>query len=137
MPAHTSHLLQPLNVGCFSPLKTLYGLEVAKLAWQSIYHIDKLDFLWIYKKIRTQALSGSNVKAGFQATRLIPFSLERVLSSLTVVRTLSPFFFLKKIDYRQTLLDQQRRQQRPYTPQTSFNTRPDSYVICYVDSLTA
>jgi hypothetical protein len=25
MPPHSSHLLQPLNVGCFSPLKTAYG----------------------------------------------------------------------------------------------------------------
>jgi hypothetical protein len=90
MPAHTSRLLQPLDVGCFSPLKTLYGHEVAEFARQSIYHVDKLDFLWIYKRIRGQALSGSNVKAGFQATRLIPFSTERVLSSLTVFRTLSP-----------------------------------------------
>jgi hypothetical protein len=90
MPAHTSHLLQPLDVGCFSPIKTLYGHEVAELARQSIYHVDKLDFLWIYKKIRRQALSDSNVKAGFQATGLIPFSPERVLSSLTVVRTPSP-----------------------------------------------
>jgi hypothetical protein len=90
MPAHTSHLLQPLDVGCFSPLKTLYGHEVAELARQSVYHVDKLDFLWIYKKIRPQALSESNVKAGFQGSGLIPFSPERVLSSLTVVRTPSP-----------------------------------------------
>jgi hypothetical protein len=90
MPAHTSHLLQPLDVGCFSPLKTLYGHEVAELARQSVYHVDKLDFLWIYKKIRPQALSEFNVKAGFQGSGLIPFSPERVLSSLTVVRTPSP-----------------------------------------------
>ena len=90
MPAHTSHLLQPLDVGCFSPLKALYGHEVAELARQSVYHVDKRDFLWIYKRIRGQALSSSNVKAGFQATGLIPLSPERVLSSLTVVRTPSP-----------------------------------------------
>jgi hypothetical protein len=90
MPAHTSHLLQPLDVSCFSPLKTLYGHEVAELARQSVYHVDKLDFLWIYKKIRGQALSDANARAGFQATGLIPFSPERVLSSLTVVRTPSP-----------------------------------------------
>ena len=90
MPPHTSHLLQPLDVGCYSPLKTLYGHEVADLARQSVYHIDKLDFLWIYKKIRMQALSDSNVKAGFLATGLIPFSPERVLTSLTIVRTPSP-----------------------------------------------
>jgi hypothetical protein len=28
IPAHTSHLLQPLNVSCFSPLKRAYGHEI-------------------------------------------------------------------------------------------------------------
>jgi hypothetical protein len=90
MPAHTSHLLQPLDVGCFSPLKALYGQEVAELARQGVFHVDKLDFLWIYKRIRLTALSNQNIRAGFQATGLIPSSPERVLTSLTVVRTPSP-----------------------------------------------
>ena len=32
IPAHTSYLLQPLNIGCFSPLKTAYGYKVGELA---------------------------------------------------------------------------------------------------------
>jgi hypothetical protein len=90
MPPHTSHLLQPLDVGCYSPLKVLYGHEVAELARQGVFHVDKLDFLWIYQRVRLSALSDSNIKAGFQATGLIPFSPERVLAHLTVVRTPSP-----------------------------------------------
>jgi hypothetical protein len=90
MPAHTTHLLQPLDVGCFSPLKVLYGHEVAGLARRSIFHVDKLDFLWIYQRIRSNALSERNIKASFQATGLIPFYPERVLNNLTVVRTPSP-----------------------------------------------
>jgi hypothetical protein len=90
MPPHTSHLLQPLDVGCFSPLKTGYGHEVAELARQGVYHIDKLEFLWIYPRIRLSVLSDQNIKGGFLATGLIPFSPERVLESLTVVRTPSP-----------------------------------------------
>jgi hypothetical protein len=90
MPAHTSHLLQPLDVGCFSPLKTAYGHEVSELARQGVFHVDKRDFLWIYQRIRLIALSDQNMKAGFQATGLIPFSPERVLTCLTVIRTPSP-----------------------------------------------
>jgi hypothetical protein len=90
MPPHTSHLLQPLDVGCFSPLKAAYGHEVSELARQGVFHVDKLDFLWIYNKIRLTALSDQNIKAGFQATGLIPFNPERVLLNLTVVRTPSP-----------------------------------------------
>jgi hypothetical protein len=90
MPPYTSHLLQPLDVGCFSPLNRAYGCEVAELARQGVFHIDKLDFLWIYQRIRESVLSDQNIKAGFLATGLIPYSPERVLSSLTVVRTPSP-----------------------------------------------
>jgi hypothetical protein len=63
---------------------------VSELARQGVFHVNKLDFLWIYTRIQLTALSDQNIKAGFQATGLIPFSPERVLTSLTVVRTPSP-----------------------------------------------
>jgi hypothetical protein len=90
MPPHTSHLLQPLDVGCFSPLKVAYGHQVSELARQRVFHIDKLDFLQIYPGIREAVLSEQNIRAGFRATGLVPAYPERVLSSLTVVRTPSP-----------------------------------------------
>jgi hypothetical protein len=52
MPPHTSHLLQPLDVSCFSPLKRAYGREVEELARQGVYHVDKIDFLAAYTRIR-------------------------------------------------------------------------------------
>ena len=90
MPAHTSHLLQPLDVGCFSPLKAAYGRQVQELARQSVFHINKLDFLQIYPGIREAVFSKQNIQAGFRAAGLVPACPERVLSSLTVVRTPSP-----------------------------------------------
>jgi hypothetical protein len=90
MPPHTSHLLQPLDVGCYSPLKVAYRLEVSEPARQGVFRIDKLDFLWIYTRIRGTVLSEQNTKASFQTTGLIPYSPERVLTCLTVVRTPSP-----------------------------------------------
>ena len=90
MPPDTSHLLQPLDVGCFSPLKHVYGDQVQKLARQSVFHVDKDDFLEIYPRIRETVFTEKNVQAGFRATGLVPFCPDRVLSSLTVVRTPSP-----------------------------------------------
>jgi hypothetical protein len=90
MPPHTLHLLQPLDVGCFSPLKVAYGHQVSELARQRIFHVDKQDFLQIYLGIRGTVLSEQNIQAGFRATGLVPACPERVLSSLTVVRTPSP-----------------------------------------------
>jgi hypothetical protein len=90
MPPHSSHLLQPLDVGCFSPLKTAYGHQVSELARQRIFHVDKLNFLYLYPRVRQTALSEQNIRAGFQATGLVPYDPERVISCLTLVRTPSP-----------------------------------------------
>jgi len=87
MPSHTSHLLQPLDVGCFSPLKAAYRNQVHELARRRVFYIDKVDFLQIYKGIRNIVFSAENIHAGFRALGLVPVCPERVLSSLIVVRT--------------------------------------------------
>jgi hypothetical protein len=69
MPPHTSHLLQPLDVGSFSPLKTAYGHEVAELARQSIFHIDKQDFLYIYPRMRTLCFLSAEYSEWFSSDR--------------------------------------------------------------------
>jgi hypothetical protein len=56
MPAHTSYLLQPLDIGCFLPLKTAYGHKVIELARQGVFHVDKDKFLLIYLRVRRSIL---------------------------------------------------------------------------------
>ena len=56
MPAHSSHLLQPLDVGCFSALKQSYGRLVEQIMSRGINHIDKREFLLLYKQARQIAL---------------------------------------------------------------------------------
>ena len=80
MPAHSSHLLQPLDVGCFSPLKRAYGEQVANYIQLGRNHIDKVDFLEAFKTARATALNSSNIRSGFTATGLVPFDPQRVLS---------------------------------------------------------
>jgi DDE superfamily endonuclease len=48
MPAHSSHLLQSLDVSCFGPLKKAYANEIYYLIRLGINHIDKLNFLKAY-----------------------------------------------------------------------------------------
>ena len=86
MPPHSSHLLQPLDVSCFSPLKHLYGQRVQETIQKGIYSVRKEDFLHIYPAVHQQALSLSNIKSGFAATGLIPFSPERILLKLNIQR---------------------------------------------------
>ena len=80
MHPHSSHLLQPLDVSCFAPLKHLYGQTVQEEIQKGIYLIRKEDFIHIYPAVHQQDLSSSNIKSGFEATSLVPLSSERVLS---------------------------------------------------------
>ena len=48
MPAHSSHILQPLDVSCFAVLKRFYGQAVESEMRSGINYIDKDDFLDIY-----------------------------------------------------------------------------------------
>ncbi|XP_014550231.1 hypothetical protein COCVIDRAFT_71227, partial [Bipolaris victoriae FI3] len=49
-PPHSSHLLQPLDVGCFTPLKQAYGRQVEALMRSQINHITKQEFLPCFKR---------------------------------------------------------------------------------------
>ena len=49
MPPHSLYLLQPLNVGCFSPLKRAYGNQIGSLIRNHINHITKLKFLLAFR----------------------------------------------------------------------------------------
>jgi hypothetical protein len=51
MPPHSSHILQPLNVGCFAPLKRAYSREIRVLAIDYVSHIDKKAFIASFAKV--------------------------------------------------------------------------------------
>lgn len=90
MLAHSSHLLQPLDVACFGPLKTAYSKLIQQLARNGIFHVDKTDFPANYQQARSTIYLEQNIISGFRATGLIPFNPERVLSALTITKTPSP-----------------------------------------------
>ena len=45
MPPHTSHILQPLDVGCFGPLKKAYSHQIQDLGRLGYFYVTKEDFL--------------------------------------------------------------------------------------------
>lgn len=91
MPAHSSHLLQPLDVGCFSVLKRSYGRLVEQQTRLGIDHIDKQEFLRLYQQARPEALHKNNIQSGFRATGIHPYDPNQVLTLLhTALRTPSP-----------------------------------------------
>jgi len=83
MPPHTSHLLQPLDVGVFGPLKRAYGKLVEDMMVGGNNHIDKADFLSLYPTARERALTRANIYGGFAGAGLKPLDKKRVLAKIT------------------------------------------------------
>lgn len=91
MPAHSSHLLQPLDIGCFAVLKRSYGSLVDQKMRLNINHIDKLDFLAAYPQARIDAFKSNTIKNSFKAAGLVPIDPEPVLDKLNIqLRTPTP-----------------------------------------------
>jgi DDE superfamily endonuclease/Tc5 transposase DNA-binding domain/helix-turn-helix, Psq domain len=91
MPPHSSHLLQPLDVGCFAVLKQSYGRQIEGYMRNGVNHIDKPDFLCAFYAARTEAMTLANIQSSFAATGLVPHNPERVLSKLhTQLKTPTP-----------------------------------------------
>jgi hypothetical protein len=84
MPAHSSHLLQPLDVGCFAPLKKAYGRQAEDLMRNRITHITKLEFLPCFLRADKAAITESNIQGGFRGAGLVPLDPEAVISKLDI-----------------------------------------------------
>jgi hypothetical protein len=82
MPAHSSHILQPLDVGCFGPLKKAYGRQIEDMMRAYIIHITKDDFFPAFRKAHFAAMTESNIQGGFRGAGLLPFDSEKVISTL-------------------------------------------------------
>ena len=80
MPAHTSHILQPLDVSCFGPLKKAYGSQIENKLRLGINHINKEEFIPAFLAAHQQAMTTGNITSGFKATGLVPFNPGEVLS---------------------------------------------------------
>jgi hypothetical protein len=67
MPSYSSHLLQPLNVGCFSPLKRAYSAEISSLAQYGTKQIKKEAFLLAFKAAFKKDITEENICAALEA----------------------------------------------------------------------
>ena len=84
IPPHSSHLLQPIDMSCFSVLKRSYGHQVEQLIRRGIDFVDKADFLVLYKHARIETYQPDTIRSGFKATGLVPYNPVRVLLTLQI-----------------------------------------------------
>ena len=91
MPAHSSHLLQPLDVGLYSPLKPAYGYQINLFIRASINHIIKSEFFIAYLAAHNKIFTEKNIKAGFRGAGISSWDPDSIISKLDVrLRTSTP-----------------------------------------------
>ena len=83
-PPHTTHRLQPLDVGCFSPLATYYGqfLEAFTNDSEGLTRMSKKDFFKLFWLAWQKAFTEANIKSSWKKTGLVPWCPSVVLNKL-------------------------------------------------------
>lgn len=109
LPPHTSHVLQPLDISVFSPIKTYYRQALAK------YHnledstpYGKITFLRCYHEARKLGMTERNIRAGWRGSGLWPVNIQKPLAS--------PF-----------LLPDKRSEKKPRTPSPKRELLPITF----------
>jgi hypothetical protein len=90
LPPHTTHILQPLDVGCFGPLAREYSNQLDKRSGLGGFIAEgtnKGDFWRLFLPSWEQAMSKRNIEAAFKATGIWSFDPKRVKSRLPPEQT--------------------------------------------------
>jgi 4-hydroxybenzoate polyprenyltransferase len=83
LPAHTSHVTQPLDVGTFAPLKHYYREELRPYAnISSTAPVAKQRFLIAYKITHSKAINSRTIRNAFKAAGIWPTGAHRVLKKI-------------------------------------------------------
>jgi hypothetical protein len=82
LPPHSTHLLQPLDVVVFQPLKHYHTEAVEGATRTGCSDFNKLEFLSAIASIRRQAFKRTTILSSFRRTGLIPYNPEIVLARL-------------------------------------------------------
>jgi hypothetical protein len=83
LPAHTSHVLQPLDVGCFGPFERIYSSVCHKFMRDNCgQSITRFNVCALGSKAYSQALSPNNLQASFRRTGIYPYDPNAIDSSV-------------------------------------------------------
>jgi polyhydroxyalkanoate synthesis regulator phasin len=84
LPPHTTHKLQPLDVGIFSPYKNYYSEELKRRFDRHERSVTKQNFHKVLLSARPRAFREENIKSAFRKTGLFPADPSDIISDLTI-----------------------------------------------------
>ena len=83
LPPHSSHILQPLDVGIFSPLKHAISAQTSRLIRSGISRIQKVEWVERFIVVREEAITTQNILAGWRGAGLFFENMHRILIQLS------------------------------------------------------
>ena len=91
MPPNSSYFLQPLEIGCFGPMKKAYGRQIEDLMRAYITRVSRIGFLCAFSKAFFASMPKKHIQRDFVSAGIVPYNPERVLPKLDVqLRTPTP-----------------------------------------------
>ena len=87
---HSSHLMQPLDVGVFGPLKRAMSAQLDPIFRTGVRTVPKIEWMECYIEARKAAITTSNVLGGWRGAGLFPMNKYRILHQLSVPSTNRP-----------------------------------------------
>lgn len=78
LPPKLTHLLQPLDVVIYSPMKHWHSEAVNRLVRNGLDAVSKADFFEVITEIRTKATKEKSIKSAFRKTGIWPFNPELI-----------------------------------------------------------
>ena len=84
LPSHSTHLLQPLDVGLFSPYQHFYGQAVDDYmrSGQNTYGVKKAIFIPFLTEAREQTFIPKNILQSFSTIGIWPLCARKVLTKM-------------------------------------------------------
>ncbi|KJZ70465.1 hypothetical protein HIM_10137 [Hirsutella minnesotensis 3608] len=90
MPPNLTHILQPLDVVVFQPLKHYHAKALDVMVRDGLINITKLEFLSCIQQVRLQAFKESTIRSAFRKTGIFPFNPQVVLQCLEARQAKTP-----------------------------------------------
>jgi hypothetical protein len=82
LPAHTTHLTQPLNVGAFQSYKHNFKECIRREVFFGATTISKTDLFSFFQTFSNKTFTTKLCKSAFKKTRLIPYNPSLVLDKM-------------------------------------------------------
>jgi DDE superfamily endonuclease len=87
LPPHSSHMLQPLDVAVFGPLKTAISNQLSRFIGMGIRWIQKVEWLERFVNAREKAITKENILSGWRGAGIFPENMHCILIQIPEVMT--------------------------------------------------